>query len=127
MAILDSMYFLAEFALTVFDSAFVFIIGSTYAYMYATIVFGVVTLALAFQIVFEEKQLAWMNLKVTDLREQILVKNNGSSINENLDTLTSVNAAELNHVNTSGNLVRKISNPLEIVVDGQSDSMSSNV
>lgn len=128
MAILDSMYFLAEFALTVFDSALVFIIGSTYAYMYATIVFGVVTLVLAFQIVFEEKQLAWMNLKATDLREQILVKNNGNSVvnDHNLVTLQSANAAELTLGNSSSNLVKVNGSPLEIIVDGLTNGMSSN-
>ena len=116
MAILDSMYFLAEFALTVFDSALVFIMGSTYAYMYATIVFGVITLVLAFQVVFEEKQLAWMNFKVTDICEQNLEVN---SARNSTCKLQNIHAAEIHATNGEG-LVKKTS--LEIVVDDQSNS-----
>jgi MFS family permease len=54
LAIVDSMYFLAEFSLSVIDSIFVVLIGSTYAYMYATVIFGCIATVLVLQTSFTE-------------------------------------------------------------------------
>ena len=83
VAILDSMYFLAEFSLSVFDSVFVFLVGSTYAYMYATIVFGFVAFGLAFNVVFDESSLpssTLQHIKAESLLDGVSLSAGGTSV-----------------------------------------------